>query len=106
MVTCTRPTFSLLTAPFAVSSTSATCVRGDPACDLSGGWLLLPDGGIDRFLLAYRLQTRRPCARARGWAIVKALACLVIGDNGIKGLPGGKPTWGPPAEAALLRITA
>jgi hypothetical protein len=44
--------------------------------------------------------------RARGWALIKALACLIIGDNGTKGLPGRKAHMGrPPAKAALLRLT-
>jgi aminoglycoside phosphotransferase (APT) family kinase protein len=80
---------------------------GDPACDLAGCWMLLPDGVIDRFYERYSsacgAATRR---RARGWAVVKALACLLIGDAGVHGRPGGKPTWGPPADAALQRLTA
>ena len=35
-----------------------------------------------------------------------ALACLLIGDAGVHGRPGGKATWGPPAVAALQRLTA
>jgi aminoglycoside phosphotransferase (APT) family kinase protein len=79
---------------------------GDPACDLAGGWLLLPDGAMDRFHRVYGSADAATLRRARGWALIKALACLVVGDNGVKGLPGGKPTWGPPAKAALLRLTA
>ncbi|RZQ63799.1 aminoglycoside phosphotransferase family protein [Amycolatopsis suaedae] len=78
---------------------------GDPACDLAAGWLLLPDGAVDRFHRTYAADesTRR---RARGWAVAKALGCLLVGDNGVHGRPGGKPTWGPPAAAALRRLTA
>jgi aminoglycoside phosphotransferase (APT) family kinase protein len=80
---------------------------GDPACDLAAGWMLLPDGVIDRFHRRYPsadgVATRR---RARGWAVLKALACMVIGDAGVHGRPGGKATWGPPAHAALRRLTA
>jgi aminoglycoside phosphotransferase (APT) family kinase protein len=80
---------------------------GDPACDLAAAWLLLPDGAVDRFYDAYQPApdpaTRR---RARGWALLKALACLFIGEAGVHGRPGGKPTWGPPAKAALRRLTA
>jgi hypothetical protein len=47
--------------------------------------------------------TRR---RARGWTVIKALACMLIGDAGDHGRPGGKPTWGPPARASLERLTA
>jgi aminoglycoside phosphotransferase (APT) family kinase protein len=80
---------------------------GDPACDLAACWLLLPDGFTGRFHQGYSpaadAATRR---RARGWALWKALACLLIGDAGIHGRPGGKATWGPPASAALQRLTA
>lgn len=78
---------------------------GDPACDLAGGWLLLPDEAMDRFHRSYGSADAATLRRARGWALIKALACLVIGDNGDKGLAGGKPTWGPPAQAALRRLT-
>jgi hypothetical protein len=93
----------------------ALCV-GDPAWDLAAGWILLPTGAVDRF---YRpaangangaddshgadAATRR---RARGLAVIKALVCILIGDAGEHGRPGGKPTWGPPGHAALQRLTA
>jgi aminoglycoside phosphotransferase (APT) family kinase protein len=80
---------------------------GDPACDLAACWILLPDEVIDRFHQSYwpaaDAATRR---RARGWAVGKALACLLIGDAGVHGRAGGKATWGPPAAAALQRLTA
>ncbi|MDA3626434.1 aminoglycoside phosphotransferase family protein [Saccharopolyspora sp. WRP15-2] len=80
---------------------------GDPACDLAACWLLLPDGAVDRFHQSYSpaadAATRR---RARGWALVKALVCALVGDAGVHGHPGGKATWGPPAAASLRRLTA
>jgi aminoglycoside phosphotransferase (APT) family kinase protein len=80
---------------------------GDPACDLAACWILLPDGVIDRFHQSYSpaadAATRR---RARGWAVVKALVCMLIGDAGVHGRPGGKATWGPPGDASLQRLTA
>ncbi|MET7286388.1 aminoglycoside phosphotransferase family protein [Streptomyces sp. NPDC005573] len=80
---------------------------GDPACDLAAGWALLPDeAAIDRFHRSYSSADAATLRRARGWALLKALACLVIGDNGVHGRPGGKATWGPPAAAALQRLTA
>ncbi|MBF9070805.1 aminoglycoside phosphotransferase family protein [Streptacidiphilus fuscans] len=95
---------------------------GDPAWDLASAWLLLPDGGVDRFLAGYgrtsgagTLDPGTPVAgtldaatvrRARGCAAGKALACILIGDAGDHGRPGGKPTWGPPGHAALRRLTA
>ncbi|MEV4727436.1 aminoglycoside phosphotransferase family protein [Micromonospora humida] len=80
---------------------------GDPAYDLAAGWLLLPDHGIDHFLAAYR-PTPDPATirRARGWALARALGGILIGDAGVHGRPGGKPSWGPPAQAAVRRLTA
>ncbi|WP_184080499.1 aminoglycoside phosphotransferase family protein [Nocardiopsis mwathae] len=80
---------------------------GDPACDLAACWILLPDGVIDRFYQTYSSAVdAATLRRARGWALIKALACLIIGDNGVHGRPGGKATWGPPAEASLQRLIA
>jgi len=80
---------------------------GDPACDLAAGWTLLPDGFIHRFHQSYSpAADAATLRRARGWALWKALACLLIGDDGIHGRRGGKATWGPPAHAALQRLTA
>ncbi|MFF7160546.1 aminoglycoside phosphotransferase family protein [Streptomyces sp. NPDC008086] len=80
---------------------------GDPAYDLSAAWLLLPDGAADRFFAAYApspdAATRR---RARGWAAAKAIAGILIGEAGVQGRPGGKPTWGPPGHATLARLVA
>jgi aminoglycoside phosphotransferase (APT) family kinase protein len=80
---------------------------GDPAYDLSAAWLLLPDDTADLFFATYRPtpddDTRR---RARGWAMARALSGILVGDAGDHGHPGGKPTWGPPAHAALQRLIA
>ena len=79
---------------------------GDPACDLAACWILLPDGRrpVPRGLpAAPEAATLR---RARGWAVIKALVCLLIGDAGDHGRPGGKPTWGPPGRASLQRLIA
>ncbi|WP_035277622.1 aminoglycoside phosphotransferase family protein [Actinokineospora spheciospongiae] len=83
-----------------------TCA-GDPACDLAAAWHVLPDGGLDLFHRGYTPGAdAASLLRARGWAVTKALACLIIGDNGVHGRPGGKPSWGPPASAALRRLTS
>lgn len=63
---------------------------GDPACDLAAAWILLPDDGTDGFHAAYRpAPDAATLRRARGWAVLRALT---------------KPTWGPPARAALRRL--
>ncbi|MFF9217080.1 aminoglycoside phosphotransferase family protein [Streptomyces viridosporus] len=80
---------------------------GDPACDLAAAWILLPDGAADRFHDAYQpAPDAATLRRARGWAVLRALAGILIADAGVHGRPGGKPTWGPPARTALRRLTA
>jgi aminoglycoside phosphotransferase (APT) family kinase protein len=80
---------------------------GDPACDLAAAWILLPDGAADRFHAAYGPSPdAATLRRARGCAVLRALAGILIGDAGVHGRPGGKPTWGPPAHAALRRLIA
>ncbi|MFD7639347.1 aminoglycoside phosphotransferase family protein [Kitasatospora sp. NPDC059795] len=78
---------------------------GDPACDLAAAWTLLPADARDRFHHAYRPAadpaTRR---RARGWAVLRAFGGLLIGEAGRAGRPGGKPSWLPPAQAAIQRL--
>lgn len=80
---------------------------GDPACDLAAPWVLLPDGAAGRFYETYQpTPDAATLRRARGWAVLRALACILIGDAGVHGRPGGKPTWGPPAHATLRRLIA
>lgn len=80
---------------------------GDPACDLAAAWILLPDGAADLFHAAYRPgPDAATLRRARGWAVLRALSGIHIGDAGVHGRPGGKATWGPPAHASLRRLTA
>jgi len=80
---------------------------GDPAYDLAAAWILLPDKAIDHFHRAYQpspdTETLR---RARGWAVLRALVGILIGDAGVHGRAGGKATWGPPAHASLNRLIA
>ncbi|MEI8412700.1 MULTISPECIES: aminoglycoside phosphotransferase family protein [unclassified Kribbella] len=77
---------------------------GDPAVDLAAAWILLPDGTADRFFKAYEVADDATITRARGLAVVKALALISVGDAGDKGLPGGKPTWGPAGRRTLERL--
>ncbi|WP_306318046.1 MULTISPECIES: aminoglycoside phosphotransferase family protein [unclassified Streptomyces] len=80
---------------------------GDPACDLAAPWLLLPEAAIERFHAAYGpAADAATLRRARGWALMKAVVCILIGHAGDHGRPGGKPTWGPPGHTALRRLLA
>jgi len=80
---------------------------GDPAWDLAAAWILLPEEAAGRFHQAYQpAQEAATLRRARGLAVLRAIAGLRIADAGERGQPGGKPTWGPPARAALRRLTA
>ncbi|MFI1722668.1 aminoglycoside phosphotransferase family protein [Streptomyces sp. NPDC020489] len=80
---------------------------GDPALDLAAAWILLPDGALDRFHESYEPSPdAATLRRARGWAVLKALACIHIADAGDHGRPGGKSSWGPPAHASLRRLAS
>jgi aminoglycoside phosphotransferase (APT) family kinase protein len=79
---------------------------GDPATDLSAAWILLPAGAAARFFDSYVKADEPTIARARGWAVQRALHLIAIGQRGILGLPGGKPTWEPAGRAALARALA
>ncbi|TCO64714.1 aminoglycoside phosphotransferase family protein [Actinocrispum wychmicini] len=79
---------------------------GDPATDLSAAWILLPAGAASRFFGTYKDADEATIARARGWAVLRALHLISVGRNGRLGLPGGKPTWEPAGRAALERALA
>ncbi|MGI5329514.1 aminoglycoside phosphotransferase family protein [Actinomadura nitritigenes] len=77
---------------------------GDPAWDLAAAWVLLPAGAASRFFDAYARADEATIRRARGLAALKSLFLMLMGQNGDRGLPGGKPTWGPAGRAALDRV--
>jgi aminoglycoside phosphotransferase (APT) family kinase protein len=77
---------------------------GDPAWDLAAAWVLLPAGTASRFFDAYARADESTIRRARGLAAMKSLFLVLMGQNGDRGLPGGKPHWGPAGRAALDRV--
>jgi aminoglycoside phosphotransferase (APT) family kinase protein len=77
---------------------------GDPAWDLAAAWVLLPAGGAPRFFDRYARADDAAVRRARGLAAMKSLFLMLMGQNGDRGLPGGKPAWGPAGRAALERV--
>ncbi|MFF3956391.1 aminoglycoside phosphotransferase family protein [Streptomyces sp. NPDC001890] len=76
---------------------------GDPAWDLAAAWVLLPAGTASRFFDMYEHADEAAIRRARGLAAMKGLFLMLMGQNGDRGLPGGKPNWGPAGRAALDR---
>jgi len=79
---------------------------GDPAADLAAAWVLLPEGTAARFVEAYGRADDAMIRRARGWAVLRALVLISIGQKWERGLPGGKQTWGPAGQHALDRVLA
>ncbi|MFI0508508.1 aminoglycoside phosphotransferase family protein [Streptomyces sp. WSLK1-5] len=77
---------------------------GDPAWDLAAAWVLLPAGTAARFFDSYARADEATIRRARGLAAVKSLFLMLMGQNGDRKLPGGKPHWGPAGRAALERV--
>lgn len=77
---------------------------GDPAWDLAAAWVILPAGGAARFFDGYARADEATIRRARGLAALKSLFLMLMGHNGERGLPGGKPAWGPAGRAALGRV--
>ncbi|WP_409464183.1 phosphotransferase [Amycolatopsis sp. GA6-003] len=77
---------------------------GDPAWDLAAAWVVLPEGTAARFFERYARADESAIRRARGLAAMKSLFLILMGQNGDRGLPGGKPHWGPAGRAALDRV--
>ncbi|RJL35696.1 aminoglycoside phosphotransferase family protein [Bailinhaonella thermotolerans] len=80
-----------------------TLCAGDPAWDLAAAWVLLPAGAAARFFETYARADEATITRARGLAVMKSLFLMLMGQNGDRGLPGGKPHWGPAGRSALDR---
>ncbi|MDH6220992.1 aminoglycoside phosphotransferase family protein [Streptomyces pseudovenezuelae] len=81
-----------------------TVFAGDPAWDLAAAWVLLPRGAAACFFDVYAHADKATIRRARGLAAQQSLFLMLMGQNGDRGLPGGKPTWGPAGRAALDRV--
>ena len=79
---------------------------GDPAWDLAAAWVLLPAGAAARFFDNYAQADEAAFRRARGLAAMKSLFLMLMGQNGDRGFPGGKPNWGPAGRSALDRVLA
>ena len=83
---------------------------GDPATDLAAAWLLLPAGADSRFFdayaYAYANTDEAMMRRARGWAVLRGLSLVGIGQAWERGLPGGQPTWGRTGRMTLDRALA
>ncbi|EFC86868.1 aminoglycoside phosphotransferase family protein [Parafrankia sp. EUN1f] len=77
---------------------------GDPAWDLAAAWVILPAGATSRFFDVYAQADEATIRRARGLAALKSLFLMLMGQNGDRGLPGGKPAWGPAGQGALDRV--
>ena len=77
---------------------------GDPAVDLAAAWVVLPAGMAEHFFSAYAEVDEATMRRARGLALLKSLFLMLMGQNGDRGLPGGKPAWGPAGRKALDRV--
>lgn len=77
---------------------------GDPAWDLAAAWVLLPSGAVSRFFDVYADANEATIRRARGLAAMKCLFLMLMGQNGDRGLPGGKPAWGPIGRTGLDRV--
>ncbi len=72
-------------------------------------WLTLPVCATRRrapfcFFATYAMADEQTIRRARGLAALKSLFLMLMGQNGDRGLPGGKPGWGPAGRAALDRV--
>jgi hypothetical protein len=59
-----------------------------------------------RFFEVYGRADEAAIRRARGLAAMKSLFLMLMGQNGERGLPGGKAHWAPAGRAALDRVLA
>ncbi|WP_344844028.1 phosphotransferase [Nonomuraea dietziae] len=79
--------------------------RGDPAWGPRRRVGAAPRGRGRTVLRRVRARGRGgDPRRARGLAAMKSLFLMLMGQNGDRGIPGGKPNWGPAGRAALDRV--
>ena len=82
-----------------------TCGVGDPACDLVIAWTLFD--GVSRAAFVEGVgQDEGTWARARGWALWKALITLAAPDAAPRDVAGAPPHAGPAAHRPLTRPRA
>ena len=88
---CIPRTSSSRTGRWRALSTSVTCSSATRRSDLAAAWVLLPAGTAARFFAAYAEADEATVRRARGLAVSKSLFLMLMGQNGDRGVPGGKP---------------
>jgi aminoglycoside phosphotransferase (APT) family kinase protein len=54
----------------------------DPAVDVGGAWMSIPDSSLDRFWASYGTRDPDLARRGRGWAVFFSLLLLQIGLEG------------------------
>lgn len=80
------------------------CAVGDPACDLTMAWTSLTDEAREAFRRHMALD-QATWARARGWALWKAVVNLARGDNWAKAARH-RWAWRWPVATVLDRVLA
>ena len=76
----------------------------DGAHLVAAAWVLLPVGTASHFFDMYAHANESAIRSARGLAALKSLFLMLMGQDGDRGLPGGKPNWGPVGRAAIDRV--
>ncbi|CAM5501303.1 phosphotransferase [Streptomyces badius] len=71
---------------------------GDPAWDPAAAWVALPGAGPRGSSTRTRGRTGPRSGAPVDWPRSKSLFLMLMGHNGDRGLPGGKPAWGPAGQ--------